>query len=115
MIDLIEVRIPTSVDGEVRWHVVRGEQIQPGLAITPALRHDGTLAGTWSVTHVASGYAAASAASCIDCARKFAAELAAADWTQSREAIVASADVASLVRDHRNLVDTCNSEWGCAA
>lgn len=103
--ELIAVNLahrPTEAGGVIFIKVV-GEQVAPGLAITPTLNDDGLLAGLWALTHVGSGMAVAHrGAACLPCTRKVARSLVRRrfDWThgltqmRGDEAVKAAALVA---------------------
>lgn len=85
--DLVTVAI--AIRGTDEYRLILGEQVSPGLVITPTIQPDGRYAGWFALTHEPSGMALASSGGCLPCIRR-AAEIAARsglDWTRHMDAI----------------------------
>jgi len=75
------VRVAMPDDREI-W--LSGEQLAPGLFVTPAVKVEG-FTGGWAVTHEASGMAFGSLAACLFCIHEALPTLLEVDWTRTRE------------------------------
>ena len=97
------------------WRDVMGEVIAPDLAVTPTIDKDNRYQGTFTVTHLPSGFAVVGDSGCISCARAAGAiaAMSGVDWSRDMTDIVADPAAKDVARQVRSRLEDCAVAGGC--